>query len=67
MPSYFRGVQKVQKLKYNGSLHLTHVVGLRVPVVNFIANNLQSYLGNQSVRYEVLLYTVNIILHYYMG
>ena len=28
---------------------------MRVPVVNFIANNLQSYLGNQSVRYDKIV------------
>ena len=30
-------------------------VGMRVPVVNFIASNLQSYLGNQSVRYDNMI------------
>ena len=28
------------------------LIGMRVPVVNFIADNLQSYLNNRSIRYH---------------
>ena len=32
-------------------IYILIISGIRVPVVNFIAQNLQSYLNNQTIRY----------------
>ena len=66
---WFLNRYNVQAISYYIAIHsytfLFYITGVRVPVVNFIANNLQEYLNGQSSRYIILCNNIMIVYNLY--